>query len=141
MKPPTIRSIGTFYAFEWADAQIAATVERSHQHSDGRVTAEVTFRTTVQGMPPHLHQAQLNLLATNTKKTLAKHLESVFPLSGGWEQVIEQVCVLTIQKMREGEPIKRLGGSVSLPALTWMLEPLLPEQGPAMLYADDRRTA
>jgi len=136
LKPPTIRSIGTFYAFEWADAQIAATVERSHQHSDGRVTAEVTFRTTVQGMPPHLHQAQLNLLATNTKKTLAKHLESVFPLSGGWEQVIEQVCVLTIQKMREGEPIKRLGGSVSLPALTWMLEPLLPEQDPAMLYAD-----
>lgn len=123
------------YRFEWEEMQLDAIVERVHSHRDGRVTAEVVFTTSMQGVAPHLSQSQVNLLSGQAKKTLAAELDRRWP-DQPWPDIVEQLCVITLQKHREGEPVQMLGGNAEVVELEWQLYPILLAHKPTVLFGD-----
>lgn len=125
MSRPATRTIPGGYQFSWEEACITTDVLHIHQHRDGRVTAELIFRTTLPGVPPHLHQTQLNLLASRSKSALAKDMHEKCPAD--WDTIIEQLCVLTIQSLRDGEPATIIRSSEQNIPQHYLIDPIVPQ--------------
>jgi len=131
---PQVRQIGGRREFYWEDARVLALVSRISEHHD-RITAEVEFRTDLEGLPPHLYQTQLNLLSLRSKKELARELGERFP-SPDWEAIIEQLCVLSLRLHREGEPVKELRAQDEIPEPKFLIHPLIYERKPNLFYGE-----
>lgn len=132
---PKVEGLAGFYQFQWENG-IRATVERIHQHRDGDVTAEVTIRNS-NAEASFLDQRRLNLLSGPTKKGLVKDLFERYPLieMAAWQEIVDQMTVLSIQKERTGEEAQVIGGQSEPAPLRWQLWPLLLADGPTLWYA------
>ena len=82
-------------------------LDRLREHSDN-LSAEIVVTSTLPGISGHLHHARQNLTSTAAKRTLCKALEEQ-AAGPPWSQLVEQACVLTLRKHREGEPIELVG--------------------------------
>jgi len=51
-----------------------------------------------------------------------------------WIPILEQLCVLTLQREREGEPWIQLSSNDAVEPVKYLLPPLLPEREPTVLY-------
>ena len=135
MKPREER-VGTKYRLIWDEANIRATIFKVKEHSDGRILAEVKFETTRENIPPHIQHTQLNLLSSQSKKSLAKELEEIYPI-GNWYIIIEQLSVKTVELYRKGEPVIELTNSIeNLNEPSYLIEPFIYEKQPNLLYGE-----
>lgn len=97
------------YSLAWSDEKIHICIDRLDDRKH-ITTAEVTvrYRAPESTDYEHLHQARLNLTSTRERAALAKYLQDrVTELD--WEAVLEQACVKTLQRHREGEPVQMVG--------------------------------
>lgn len=123
---------GGVYVLDFKEEMIGVRMDRLDE-SHRQVTAEVTVRTTLPGIPPHLHQARLNLTSTAARKTLSKALTERLHLD--WDALLEYACVLVLQAYRQGEPVVRAGSLPRSPdGVAYRLWPLLRQSEPAVLY-------
>lgn len=134
MSKPTLKAVAGCYRLTWADEQVAIEFTRLHQHSDGRVSAEIRVLDTSGIGPPHLRQSQINLLSDITKKHLAEELQKRH--EAPWGDIIEQACVMVLTAFRQGEPVEELDNGAEPPPLRWLLEPFLLERQPTLIFAD-----
>jgi hypothetical protein len=134
---PEVRTAAGTIEITWATQRVMASVSRMHSSKEGAVTAEVAFRRIREnGSTGHLEICSLNLLSSPTKASLAKKLDlacDLEPTGTGWATIIEQMAVLALKHLRQGEPLQDLSTELPSHPPVFMLEPLL-ERGQATLF-------
>lgn len=122
----------------WERERVRAIVSRLHSENGGAVTAEVQFHRTREGGEAwHLEICSFNLLSSPTKAALAKKLEgksSLEDVEGSWGDLIEQVAVLALSHLREGDPLKWLDSRTEAAPVSYLLDPLLVRGQPTLIY-------
>jgi len=104
---PRIDGEGGIYVVSWEDRGVALRFERLSEARD-TVTAEVTIRT----MNPvsTLYWGRLNLLTVQGRRPVVKQLEERYmPVEWRWDNVVEQACLMVMERHREGEPVVLIG--------------------------------
>jgi hypothetical protein len=136
MNLPQIIDTVTGYVFSWNKEQITIEVSRLHNHSDGRVTGEIAVSTSLQGYNSHLHQAQFNFAATRSRSELARNLSERYPNLVKWADILEQLCVYTLERVRKGEPVIELQSGDDVHPPEYLLEPIILKSYPTIIFGD-----
>lgn len=140
--PPTPERIGSRHVFTWDLIGVSLSFAHLHQERDG-LKAEVDVQEiTPDGRLRRIHRAMLNLSSTQSQTTFAKRLSQSHPTVGGsitapeidWPRVLEQTIGLVVDLSRQGEPVLLLRDVVAK-AQPWLMYPLLPEDGTAIIFA------
>ncbi len=131
--PELTANAGT-YALRWKAENICVLIDRIDDHKQ-TTSGEVTVRYK----PPeasefeHLHQARLNMTSTTARRTMAGYLtERRGEID--WPAVVEQFCVKTLQKHREGEPVRMIGNEPIDNTARYLSFPLLLQNQPNLIY-------
>ena len=135
MKRPSLKVLGEIYSFEWLDEGITARIDRLHEDSKGIVTGEITVKSTKDGNSTHLHQTRMSLTSTTSRNTVAKQLDGR-KKDLDWGAMLEQACVITLEKYREGEPVEKLWPQEEIKPLEFLLHPVLPLNQPTVIFGD-----
>lgn len=133
---PRIDGQAGIYTLRWDDPPVVASVDRLSEDGHHAVSAEVTVRTELPGVAPHLHQARLTLTSTVARRTWAKLLEERAPQLADWYAVVEQLCLAVLEREREGEPAIDLAQYQPPEASRWRLEPVLLENHVNLLFGE-----
>ncbi|MBW2672335.1 MAG: AAA family ATPase, partial [Deltaproteobacteria bacterium] len=134
MTVPTVTDCVGGYVYEWEQEQVHVEVSRLRSDSKGAVHGEVIIRTSAPGYAPHLHQAQFNFSSTTSRKGLAKSLSEAY--KANWVEILEQVCVNTLERFRKGEPVIDLWTSDNVSPPEYLLEPLIIRNYPTIIFGD-----
>ncbi len=118
----------------WKEPALA--IEFDQLRAD-RKSGDLIGEISVQLSGHAVHQARLNLLSTQTKSALAKHLATrTRGLSVDWITHIEDACAQTIVAFRAGEPSILLRDAERPPDAGWLLRPLIIGRHPTVLFGD-----
>ncbi len=99
----------------------------------GDLHGEVSVQ--LSGRP--VHRARLNLLSTQTKSALAKHLATrTRGLDVDWTTHVEEACSRTIEAVRAGQPAISLRDAERPPDAGWLLRPLIVGRLPTVIFGD-----
>lgn len=136
MSAPKLSANAGIFDLLWEKEQVAIRVDRIRSHSDS-VTGEITVKTLLPGHNVHVHQARLNLTSTSARRGLAKHCEERVPDSAlDWQAIIEEMAVMVLVKVREGESVVCLHDVPPREGPRHRLAPLLLEGHPNYVYGD-----
>lgn len=133
MSRPTLRANAGIYTLVWEQEKISVRIDRLREDGHNNVTGEILVQTLLPATPSHLHQARLNLTSTAARRTLATQLRERIE-EPDWTMIVEQACVLVLQKHREGEPAIDLKDMPAPEGPHYRLEPLLPEGHPSLIF-------
>jgi len=123
------RSLGGF-SFSWADLPFTVDLSRIKESSRGTSGELVVRYVTGSGDPKTLTHQTLNLLTSKTKLAKELHARHEAP----WASMLEQVCVLTLRALRQGEPIESLLPTEEDHPAWFILNPLLYDKNPTVIY-------
>lgn len=132
-KPVMSYNTGVF-TYVWEEEQVGIKIDRLSEDSRGNLTGEILVRSGLPGSDKHVHMGKLNLTSTQARDRLAKTLEKRID-SLDWYSILEQACVLTLSRYREGEPIEAIGHEPDSMELKYRLHPLLEEGEPTIIFA------
>ena len=123
------------YIFTWSNPDIEITVDRIYTERH-QTHSEIAIMSHLPGQEGHIHRASFNLSSSQARRSLVKLLEDRnIPVD--WTHAIEQVCVLTLDLLREGEAVIEVGmDEDEAGAEAFRLWPILPEGEPTILYGD-----
>ena len=129
---------GEVCVFRWVDTGIKIVMDRfAEDHRNKTTTAEIVVSLDPEVFPEatgtHLHLARLNLLSTQSKKSLANDLSSRRN-SVDWAAAIEQASVKAVLHHREGSPIISVGQNAIETDHRWQLYPFLRYLQPTVMY-------
>lgn len=132
MSVPQFNYNAGIYLFHWPDEHIKIRLDRlaDEHHS---VSAEITVITDLPGVAPHLHQARLNLTSTQARRTLKNALSERLD-NVDWAAILEQACIITLDKYREGEPVIQVGSLPPRGDNIYRLQPILLEGQANLIY-------
>ena len=135
MSVPDVKNRVGGYIFEWKDEQVQIDVSRIKSHTDGSVRGEVKIVSMRSGKNSHLHQAQMNFVTSNTRKSLSKILEE--RCAGvDWYAILEQLSVITLDRSRNGEPLIELISGEDVTQPEYLLHPVLIKNYPTVFFGD-----
>jgi hypothetical protein len=129
----TLSVHGDVYRLTWP-VQIEAEVDRITEHRD-ELTAEVTIRSSRHPSPGLLHSARLNLMSTQTRRSLANALAEREP-ELDWPALVEAMCYLVRERYRVGDPTIDMRAYVPSGRSRWLVEPFLEHGGPTVIFGD-----
>ena len=132
-RPPKMEVLGGIYSFDWSDEQVHITLERLREDSKRTVTADITVKGNPEG---HMHLTKLNLLATRSRTEITKYLRERCQRQRDWDAIIEQVCVMTLQQFRAGEPVLNLGDLNPPLEPIYRLYPWVVDLEPSIIYGE-----
>ena len=133
MTLPILTSNAGIFAFLWEQEQLAIRVDRLSEDSHGVLTGEILIKTGMPGEQKHVHHTRINLTSGETRTRLAKTLtERVNHID--WYSILEQACIMTLAKHREGEPVSDLGNEPDYEAIRYRCSPLLFDSEPTLIY-------
>ncbi|MFA5187552.1 MAG: AAA family ATPase [Patescibacteria group bacterium] len=136
MSKPTITVAGGLYKLRWDDEKLECKVSRLIDKSD-RTVGEVTWTTTRDGIAPHLYQCSFNFTGSRSRSDLAKLMAERYPpetTGADWDAIIEQLSVLVINAMREGEPVQELWTSTDAKPIQYLVDPIFPKDQPTIIF-------
>jgi len=118
----------------WATDQILIRADRLHEDSRYNVHCETAVKSTLPGVSSHIHQARVNLVSTQARRTLIRELEARASLDENrWAAIVEEFCIRVLNAYRQGEPVIQMAAHVPSDSLSWRLEPFL-EEGQATVF-------
>lgn len=124
-----VRSLGGFI-FSWPDLPLEVALSRIRESSRG-TTSELQIKyLNSAGKSLTLTHQTFNLLSSKTR--LAKELQAKH--DAPWASMLEQICILAMRELRQGEPIESLAPSEADHAAWFVLNPLLYEKNATVLY-------
>jgi hypothetical protein len=129
-----LEQVGRAQIYRYPEHHLTIMLDRLHDSRNGNLSAELTATTTAPGYAPHLLQAQINLTALTTRKNFTKKLQEIYP-EAPWETILEEICVRGIRTYRQGEPVIRLSGTVDVSAPRYLIEPIVLERHPMVVFA------
>lgn len=107
MSAPKFDGKQGMFSVDWGSPDhIAMRIDHVHAESrSGEVSAEIRVTSTAPGLEGLLHQGRFTLTGTQSRATLAKHLDSRTPGRGvDWPGLIELASVKVLDAFRIGEP-------------------------------------
>ena len=130
---PTLKSDIGIYVFAWEEEKAELRLERGTQSKDA-VWAEATVRTTSPGrISTQLAFSRVNLLGGSSQTGLIKDLEKRQE-GPDWYAMVQQACVVALQKYRAGEPLVPIGTSYSDSGHSWAIYPIVRGTTPTVIY-------
>jgi len=139
MALPTTKYLGTKQEFYWKELNLYALVSRVYEHSDGRITAEVSLKTDKpDSAKTHIIHTQLNLLSGRSKRELIRDAHNRYPLSEQqWTEIVEQLCEISLQNYRRGKPVKEIWPyEAEVPEAEMLIKPLIYQNKPTLIYGE-----
>lgn len=125
-----VRSLDGF-VFTWADLPFTIALSRIKESSSRGTSSEIQVSyVNGTGKPKTLTHQTFNLLSSRTK--LAKELQA--KQDAPWGAMLEQVCILALRQLRQGEPIESLAPTAEDHPAWFVLNPLLYDKNPTVLY-------
>lgn len=118
------------FSFSWPDLPITVHLSRIKESSRGTTCELVAQHHSGNSKAKTLIHQAVNLLSSKAK--LAKELESRH--DAPWTLMLEQVAVLALHQLRAGEPILSLEPSEEDRPSCFILNPLIYEKNPTILY-------
>lgn len=134
MSLPAITECVGGYIYDWDEEHVHIEVSRLRGDSKGAVHGEVVIQTSAPGYAPHLHQAQFNFSSTASRKALGKNLTDQYQTR--WTEILEQMCVHTLERFRKGEPVVELWTSDDVAPPEYLLDPLIIKNYPSIIFGD-----
>lgn len=135
MSIPSLQAEGGIYKLDWASEKIHMRIDRILESSKHEVTGEVLVENHAPGTLKHLSQSRLNMTSAQAKKTLATTLNGRVD-TVPWLDLIEQACVLVIQRHREGAPAIRLAEMTQPDDTVYRLFPYIQEHQATLILGD-----
>lgn len=132
--PPEFTYNAGIFLFHWPKLHIKVRIDRMYQSSSFDVYGEVTIKQEENGEEYHISQSRLNMTGAMSRKNLAKELECCFPI-GDWKVILEQACIKTLIKYREGEAVEGIGNECIEQKREYRLDPIIIEGAPTGMYA------
>lgn len=131
MSQPILVSATDGFVCTWPDNAI--TIALSRLRDSGRQTGGellISYRNGTGNTKNLAHQTVTNLLGPKTAliKSLTHRHEA------NWDTLLEQACQATIREIRKGEPIESLQPTESDQPAWFVLNPLLYQHNPTVLY-------
>ena len=120
----------------WESDRITITC-RYLRERDRQVKGEIIITTAIPGIKSPILTTDYNFSSAQTRSKLAKELEELVALpTVNWRLLLEQLSELVPARFRAGEPMVELmlGGKPQPPK--WLLEPLLQENQPTVLFGE-----
>jgi hypothetical protein len=139
MSVPKFTNKGTRYLFEWEDEKLQVEVSKLHSVRDGNISCVITATTTHPDSKPHLYQTNFNPLADRTKASLQKELARRYKPAGisiDWDEIIETLCVNTIEQFESGEPVEEIWSTADWERPGYLLDPIIPLNKPTIMFGD-----
>ena len=130
--PPIVTVTGGIYKYLWEQEQVQIILERLREDSRRTVTADITISARPEG---HIHMTRLNLLTTRGRGEVARYARERSP-NHDWDAIIEQLCVLTLNHFRTGEPVVDLGGVTPPAEPVYRLRPFVVEGEATVIYGE-----
>ncbi len=124
------------YRFHWPDLGVECIVEGLvAEKTDIRVEITLTLSHAVYG--GRLYTGHLLLLGNNSRRDVRRTLEERVPDSAyDWGGMLEQVCLLSRERYRRGEPVVDLAGVEWRDKARFLLRPFVPDNAISILYGD-----
>lgn len=133
MSAPRMKYGAGVFGFYWDDQQVGMTLDRL-KDTNSTIYAEATVKA-LSPTPMHIIHTKLNMLSGKSKKDLIKELYDRHPQIESWDIMIEQACVMALQKYRQGSPLIKITKNGSTPP-EYLAYPLLPEKQTTVLFGD-----
>lgn len=134
MSIPVVSGAGDLVRIVWVEEQVRAELDRwdESQHS---ISAELVVWSDRQPSPGLLHRARLNLMSSQSRRTLRNVLQERIP-ELDWHAILEQLCVYSVERYRDGDPAIDLRTVDPYRRQRWLISPYLEMSGPTLFYAD-----
>ena len=136
MGPVKLRREGDNFVWMWEQENIVLRLSRLREE-EGDVVAELLVQTArpVEGnRPGHYFLGRLNLLAPRSRQEVVRMLATRTDKIP-WRDMLEYAIVETVGLWREGEPVIDLASLPEPAAAPALVEPLLAEKQPTVIYA------
>src|SRR5258708_5725952 len=135
MSAPTFTYDRGLARISWKESSVA--IEFDQLRADRR-SGDLHGEISVQLSGHAVHQARMNLLSTQTKTALAKHLSTrARDLDLDWVSLLEEICARTIAAVRAGEPSILLRDAERPPDAGWLLRPLIIGRHSNIVFGED----
>lgn len=138
MSDPTVQRIGDDLRFTWPDAPLRVDVANMRESSDGFNGELAILQLLAGGKSKQLHWAKTNMASTRSRADLVKALVPRWKDSTveWWTHVIEQVCKLSVEAFRAGQPAVDLA-TIEIPdRQQYLAGTLIPRDNTAVLFGD-----
>ena len=136
MPQPVLSNKGSSYEFTWDEYQLTAQVGKLSEGKDGTVKGELWFTTSNPEYNSHLLQQIYNFSSPIAQSRLKTVMQLRYKCKVDWDSVLEQISVITLEKMRQGEPVNEIWTDDKIKPPEYKLYPILPEGEPTLLFAD-----
>lgn len=130
---PNLSKMGGLYRLEWPDQQVVIELDRIVEHGD-EIKAQLTVLSNVNSHPMIILQAGYNMTSLLARERTIKSLKTKWDVD--WDSILEQATYDILTAIREGEPSIDLSLDCEPKPLEWLLEPLIPQGLPTMIFAD-----
>ena len=131
--PPTLPVVGGIYNYQWEQEEVQIIVERLREDSRRTVTADIRITARPEG---HIHMTRLNLLTTRGRNDVARYARERCQRGRDWDAIIEQLCVMTLDHYRVGEPIINLGEVNPPTEPVYRFKPFVVDGEPTIIYGE-----
>ena len=131
--PPTVTVVGGIYNYQWEQEEVQIIVERLREDSRRTVTADIRITARPEG---HIHMTRLNLLTTRGRNDVARYARERCQRGRDWDAIIEQLCVMTLDHYRVGEPIINLGEVNPPTEPVYRFKPFVVDGEPTIIYGE-----
>lgn len=135
MSVPTLKQGGGIYELIWHQESIVARLDKVVEDSKYNTFAEVLIRSSIPGVPQHLHQARVNLTSTTARSALVRQLATIAP-DVHWNGLVEQMAVKVLEAHREGEPLIQFAEYAPSERVGYRVSPLLQEKQNTVVYGE-----
>lgn len=130
MSQPTVETQADGLRFVWPDLPLTVTLSRIREGTHDTTAELQALYSNGSGKSKTLTHQKINLLTS--KDRLAKELQKKH--DAPWLSMLEQVGVLALRQLRQGEPIESLLPDTQTDPAWFVLNPLLYEKNPTILY-------
>jgi hypothetical protein len=132
---PSVQNLINGYQFVWSQEQLRIIINRIIEDRRGSTSAEVTAYSFSEATPGHLGQDRINLLSSRAKKLYANTLrQRTDDTRVNWDEIVEQFCVESIKRHRQGEPIVPIGKLAKSQGKAYIVDPLILDKRPTVIY-------
>lgn len=133
--PLEIQDNLTGYTFHWPEHKLSAKIARIHPHTDGRLTADISFTL---GSKKHQEPTfSFNFSSAQVRKQLVKNLEEKYPeWKTHWLSVIDELIREVQRLSMTGEPIIELASTDEVADLEYLVHPIIPLNKPTAIFGD-----
>ena len=127
----------SIFEFDWSKEKIHIQVKNVRADKTD-VTGIIRITTSASGYAPNLHWGRMNFLAANTRATLEKTLDKLYPECTNWHGILDQLAYFCVERVTKGAPVETIdmASLEDIKPPEYLIYPLLAKNEPTILFGD-----